>query len=66
MYMLSLGGKAEPAIRRSKTILHNALNGQTASNNHLYFMSHLLNVHVQHHKCKYACTLLIDGLGHLM
>ena len=46
-------GKAERATHPSRTILHDALNGKTASSNCSCFMPHLLN----------ARAALIGGLG---
>ena len=44
-------GKAEPAICPSGTILHDALNGQTAGRDRSCFMPHLQNAHAQHRRC---------------
>ena len=44
-------GKAEPAIRPFRTILHDALNGQTASSDRPYFMPNFLNARAALQKC---------------
>ena len=51
----------------SRTILHCALNEQTASSHRSYFMPHLLNAQAALQVYKYACTIfIIDGLGNAM
>ena len=57
-------GKIEPATGPSRTILYDALNGQTASSHRSRFMPHLPNACKRSTEgYKYACARLIDGLG---
>ena len=52
-------GKAEPATRPSRTILHDTMNSQL-----LVAIARVFPMHAQQHvKCKYTCAMLIDGLG---
>ena len=63
LYMLSLG-KAGPAFRPSRTILHGVLNEQTASSHRSGFMPLLLNAAPQVYKYSAHYVAIIDWLGH--